>query len=463
MPRILIVDDEAPQCTVLGISFKRRGFEVETITDWRAALKRVAQAEPPLDVVLTDLRMEEGDEGLKVLEAARAADPNLPVIIATAFASAQTAVQAMRSGAYHYLIKPVDHDELEVVVERALERRSLVADNVALRAQLSAKRDPDLLGRSTAMERVQVLIGKVAGSRTTVLISGQSGTGKELVARAIHRASPWADGPFVAINCGAIPENLVESELFGAVKGAFTGAVSDRVGLCEEANGGTLFLDEIAELPLQAQVKMLRVLQERCIRPVGGRKDVMLNLRVLAATNRNLKEEVAAGSFREDLFFRLNVVEIPVPSLSARREDIKLLVDHFIHRFADEQGKQMRGLTKAAEAAVGAYDFPGNVRELENIIERGVTLCDGAWIEVHDLPPDLGGSVLTSSESPLVVIDEKGVNMEAILEDHERRLMIQAMDLCGGVKTRAAELLGMSFRSFRYRYKKIFEEADDER
>ena len=375
MPRILIVDDEAHQCTVLGISFKRRGFDVETMTDWQAAMKRVATPEPALDIVLTDLRMQDGDEGLKVLEAAKEADPNLPVIISTAYASAQTAVEAMRSGAYHYLIKPVDHDELEVVVDRALERRTLVADNVALRAQLTARRDPDLLGRSLAMDRVQTLIGKVASSRTTVLITGESGTGKELVARAIHRASPWADGPFVPINCGAIPDNLVEAELFGSAKGAYTGSVSDRVGLCEEANNGTLFLDEIAELPLQAQVKMLRMLQERRIRPVGGRQDVNLNVRVLAATNRNLREEVAAGTFREDLFFRLNVVEIPVPALRARRDDIAVLIAHFIERFAQEQSKTLRGLTKAAEQAIMHHDFPGNVRELENVIERGVTLC----------------------------------------------------------------------------------------
>ncbi len=422
----------------------------------------MATPEPALDVVLTDLRMEDGDEGLKVLEAAKKADPNLAVIISTAYATAQTAVEAMRAGAYHYLIKPVDHDELEVIVERALERRNLVADNVALRAELKAKRDPNLLGKSSAMDRVAGLIGKVAASRTTVLITGESGTGKELVARAIHRASAWADGPFVPINCGAIPENLVESELFGSVKGAFTGSVSDRIGLCEEANGGTLFLDEIAELPLQAQVKMLRMLQERCIRRVGGRNDIALNVRVLAATNRNLKEEVATGTFREDLFFRLNVVEIPVPALRARRGDIPLLSDHFIRRFSDEQGKQLRGLTKGAEGAVLNHDFPGNVRELENIIERGVTLCDGEWITIEDLPPDLGGAGSSAHLSDVPIITEEGVNMEQALESFERDLMSQAMTLSGQVKTRAAELLGLSFRSFRYRYKKLFNEADDE-
>ena len=462
MPRILIVDDEAHQCTVLGISFKRRGFDVETMTDWQAAMKRVATPEPALDIVLTDLRMQDGDEGLKVLEAAKEADPNLPVIISTAYASAQTAVEAMRSGAYHYLIKPVDHDELEVVVDRALERRTLVADNVALRAQLTARRDPDLLGRSLAMDRVQTLIGKVASSRTTVLITGESGTGKELVARAIHRASPWADGPFVPINCGAIPDNLVEAELFGSAKGAYTGSVSDRVGLCEEANNGTLFLDEIAELPLQAQVKMLRMLQERRIRPVGGRQDVNLNVRVLAATNRNLREEVAAGTFREDLFFRLNVVEIPVPALRARRDDIAVLIAHFIERFAQEQSKTLRGLTKAAEQAIMHHDFPGNVRELENVIERGVTLCDGEWIEVEDLPPDLGGGGDYVASGGGAVVTEDGLDLETALETYERDLMTQAMTLSGQVKTRAADLLGLSFRSFRYRYKKLFYEHDEE-
>jgi two-component system response regulator PilR (NtrC family) len=461
MPRILIVDDEAHQCTVLGIGFKRRGFEVETISDWRAAIKRVQRAEPALDVVVTDLRMEEGDEGLKVLEAVKAASPNTPVIISTAFATAQTAVEAMRSGAYHYLIKPVDHDELEVIVNRALERRSLVQDNITLRAQLSAKRDPNLLGKSSAMDRVLTLIGKVAGSRTNVLITGDSGTGKELVARAIHRASAQAKGPFVPINCGAIPENLVEAELFGSMRGAYTGSVADRIGLCEEANGGTLFLDEIAELPLQAQVKMLRMLQERSIRPVGGRKDVALDVRVLAATNRSLKEEVANGTFREDLFFRLNVVEIPVPSLRARRDDIPLLIAHFIGRFSKQQNKLIRGLTQAAERAVLGHSFPGNVRELENIIERGVTLCDGDWIDIDDLPPDLGGGGAKDASIGQHLVTDAGLDLEAVLADSERAIIRQAMELSGGVKTRAAELLGLTFRSFRYRHKKLFEEGED--
>jgi len=237
--------------------------------------------------------------------------------------------------------------------------------------------------------------------------------------------------------------------------------VADRVGLCEEANGGTLFLDEIAELPLQAQVKMLRMLQERCIRPVGGRKDVPLNVRVLAATNRSLKEEVANGTFREDLFFRLNVVEIPVPSLRARRDDIPLLIVHFIERFSKEQSKPIRGLTQAAERVVLGHDFPGNVRELENIIERGVTLCDDDWIDIGDLPPDLGGSGLRDAPAGQLVVTDAGLDLESVLADSERAIISQAMELSGGVKTRAAELLGLTFRSFRYRHKKLFEPDGD--
>jgi two-component system response regulator PilR (NtrC family) len=456
VPRILIVDDEPHSCTVLGIGFKRQGFDVETMTDWRAALVRVGKAKPTIDVLVTDLRLEDGTEGLQVLAAAKEADPELPVIVITAFATAQTAVEAMRQGAYHYLLKPLDHDELEMVVQRAMERRILVRDNVALRAQLKKKANPDLLGNSLAMQRVAQMISKVAAARTNVLISGASGTGKELVARAIHRASERSAGPFVPINCGAIPENLVEAELFGSVRGAFTGSVSDRAGLCQEAGGGTLFLDEVGELPLQTQVKLLRMLQERRVRPVGGRADVEIDVRVLAATNRRLRDEVAQGNFREDLFFRLNVVEIAVPELRARREDIPILVDHFLGRFVAEQAKDIRGLTGAAERVIMGHDYPGNVRELENIIERGVTLCDGQWIDIEDLPPDLGQITGVPVGAPGIELSAGGIEMEGELERYERRMIEQAMTLSQGNKTRAATLLGLSFRSFRYRYKKLF-------
>ena len=275
----------------------------------------------------------------------------------------------------------------------------------------------------------------MASSRTTVLITGESGTGKELVARAIHRASPWADGPFVPINCGAIPDNLVEAELFGSAKGAYTGSVSDRVGLCEEANNGTLFLDEIAELPLQAQVKMLRMLQERRIRPVGGRQDVNLNVRALAATNRNLREEVAAGTFREDLFFRLNVVEIPVPALRAGATTSPSSSPILLSASPKNNRRRCAASTKAAEQVIMHHDFPGNVRELENVIERGVTLCDGEWIEVEDLPPDLGGGGDYVASGGGAVVTEDGLDLETALETYERDLMTQAMTLSGQVKT----------------------------
>lgn len=459
MTRILIVDDEPNSCSILGIRFKRKEFEVETLTDWRAAIQRIEKGPSP-DVVLTDLKLEEADEGLEVLAAAKAADPETQVVIITAFASTETAVQAMRAGAYHYLTKPLNLDEVEVVVERAMERRSLAQDNVSLRKQLQQTRHPKILGKSLAIQRVLELIQKLAAPRTTVLVTGQSGTGKELVARAVHEASPRAKKPFVPINCGAIPENLVESELFGAVRGAYTGATADRIGLCEEADGGTLFLDEIGELPLQAQVKFLRMLQDRSIRRVGDRKDREIDVRVIAATNRNLREQVREGRFREDLFFRLNVVEIPVPPLASRKEDIPLLVDHFVQRFNTESGRQVRGLTQAAMRRLQNHPFEGNVRELENIIERGITLCEEEWIDVGDLPPDLGDRNGFSDSAPVAAVGEDGVDLEGLLEGYERRLIMGAMDQGGQVKTKAAELLGLSFRSFRYRYKKLFGEDE---
>ncbi|HBU49266.1 MAG: sigma-54 dependent transcriptional regulator [Myxococcota bacterium] len=461
MTRILIVDDEPNSCSVLGIRFKRKGFEVETLTDWKAAILRIDKGPSP-DIVLTDLKLETGDEGLKVLSAAKQADPETQVIVMTAFASTETAVTAMRTGAYHYLTKPLNLDEVEVVVDRALERRSLAQDNVSLRKQLSATRHPDILGKSLAVQRVLELVQKVAAHQPrSVLITGQSGTGKELVARAVHNAGTRAKKPFVPINCGAIPENLVESELFGAVRGAYTGATTDRIGLCEEADGGTLFLDEIGELPLQAQVKFLRLLQERRIRRVGDRKDREIDVRIIAATNRNLKEQVREGHFRDDLFFRLNVVEINVPPLSARREDIPMLVDHFVDRFNTESGRSVRGLTQSALHLLNTHPFEGNVRELENIIERGVTLCDGDWIDVADLPPDLGKADGFITGAPTALVGEDGIDLEAVLETYERQLMSSAMDQVDQVKTKAADLLGLSFRSFRYRYKKLFEDSTE--
>ena len=458
MTRILIVDDEPNSCSVLGIRFKRKKFEVETLTDWKAAIQRIKKGPSP-DVVLTDLKLENGDEGLQVLSAAKEADKETQVVVMTAYASTETAVTAMRMGAYHYLTKPLNLDEVEVVVDRALERRSLAQDNVSLRKQLRATRHPKILGKSLAVQRVLELVQKVAAHQPrSVLITGQSGTGKELVARAVHDAGSRAKKPFVPINCGAIPENLVESELFGAVRGAYTGATTDRMGLCEEAEGGTLFLDEIGELPLQAQVKFLRLLQERRIRRVGDRKDREIDVRIIAATNRNLKEQVREGHFRDDLFFRLNVVEINVPPLSARREDIPLLVDHFVDRFNAESGREVRGLTQSALQRLGSHPFEGNIRELENIIERGVTLCDGDWIDAQDLPPDLGQSDGFISGGRETFVGEDGIDLEAVLEGYERQLITSALDQVGQVKTKAAELLGLSFRSFRYRYKKLFED-----
>ncbi|MBE7454398.1 MAG: sigma-54-dependent Fis family transcriptional regulator [Kofleriaceae bacterium] len=459
MGQILVVDDERSMREFLAICLRRAGHEVTLADSAAAAMEALATA--PIDIVVTDLRMPGELDGLGLLRAIRAAGLGPEVILVTAFATADTALAAMKDGAYDYLTKPFKVDEINAVIGRAMEKRALLAENAALRDQVAGRvRMAQLLGRSKPMQQVFDVITKIASARTSVLITGESGTGKELVARALHSEGSRAGGAFVAVNCGAIPDELMESELFGHVKGAFTGAVVDRSGLFRDADGGTLFLDEIGELSLGLQVKLLRALQERRVKPVGGPAELEVDVRVVAATNRELEAEVARGAFRQDLYYRLNVIELRLPPLRQRREDLPLLVDHFLRRFARDQGKALSALTPAAMKRLEAYDFPGNVRELENIIERAVTLAAGPIIDEADLPtlrPSAARPAAPAGDLP-----DDGVDLDRLLADYERAWIQQALERTGGVRKKAAQLLGISFRSMRYRLEKLgLDKGDD--
>ncbi len=458
MGRVLVVDDELSMREFLAICLRRAGHEVAVADSGAAAMTLLAAT--PADIVVTDLRMPGKLDGLGLLRAIRAGGPGPEVILVTAFATADTAIAAMKDGAYDYLTKPFKVDEINAVIGRAMEKRALVAENASLRERVAGRvRMAQLLGRSKPMQTVFELIGKIASTRTNVLITGESGTGKELVARALHTEGSRASSAFVAVNCGAIPEELMESELFGHVKGAFTGAVADRNGLFRDADDGTLFLDEIGELSLGLQVKLLRALQEKRVKPVGGSAEIEVNVRVLAATNRELEAEVARGGFRQDLYYRLNVIEIRLPPLRQRREDVPLLVDHFLRRFARDQNKALSTLTPAAIKRLEDHDFPGNVRELENIIERAVALASGPVIDIADLP--VLRTPVTRPGAGAGDIPDDGVDLDRLIADYERAWVQKALDKTGGVRKKAAQLLGITFRSMRYRLEKLGLEKGD--
>jgi two-component system, NtrC family, response regulator PilR len=467
MARILVVDDETSIREFLEILLLRAHHHVRLARD---AVDAIAQLkEEPVDLVLTDLRLPKGS-GMDVLQFIARHAPSTQVVMMTAFATTETAIEAMKAGAYDYIIKPFKVDELTVLIDRALERRALQTENVALKATLDARAaNARLLGTSARMQEVFELIHKVAPTRTTILLTGESGTGKELVARAIHSRGPRASEPFIAINCGAIPETLIESELFGHTKGSFTGATADKPGLFERADGGSVFLDEIGELPLSMQVKLLRVLQERKVRRVGGANDIAVECRVIAATNRRLETEIEKGAFREDLYFRLNVIQIKLPALRERRADIPMLVDAFINKFAEQMQSNVRGITDAAMQVLMGWSWPGNVRELENVIERGVILASSNRIDVDALPASMRGGATTPPTSTstntalLMDVPADGLDLEATLEAYERLLLEKALQRTGGKKKKAAELLKLSFRSFRYRLAKLgLSGADDD-
>jgi two-component system response regulator PilR (NtrC family) len=448
--RILVVDDERSMQEFLEIFFRREGFDVLTAGDVDSALLAIESDD--FDVVIADVQMPQRN-GLDLLRGAKEIAPETVVIMITAFATTETAIAAMKEGAYDYITKPFKVDELRLVVEKALEKKLLTSENRRLRTELRSQVSKrTLVGNSSAMQRIYELIARVADTKTNVLISGESGTGKELVARAIHASSDRREHPFVAVNCGAIPENLLESELFGHVKGAFTGAVQNKAGLFEAADGGTLFLDEVGELPQGLQVKLLRALQDKKIRRVGGTSDRTVDVRILSATNRRLEEELGAGHFREDLYYRLNVIQIPVPALRERTEDIPLLVCHFVDKHASELGKSVSGLADGAMERLLTYPFPGNVRELENVIERAVALARDSLIDVDALPPTV---IAAGEHGGSRRIPAEGVQLDELVNEFERGLLLEALERTGGVKKRAAQLLGVSFRSFRYRLEKL--------
>ncbi len=446
--RILVCDDEASLREMLQILLRREGYRVDAVDGVHAAREQLGSADP-YDVVITDLVMPDGT-GMEVLDAVRARSIDTQILMVTAFATTEQAVEAMRKGAYDYVQKPFRNHELLATLEKALEKRAIVAENQTLRAEVKARwTEGQLIGKSAAMDRLRDLIKRVANATSSVLITGESGTGKEMVARALHFQSPRAERPFVVLNCGAIPENLIESELFGHVKGAFTGATAAREGLFQAAHGGTLFLDEVGELPPPLQVKLLRVLQDRKVRPVGGTAEVEVDVRVVAATNRDVESEVEAGTFREDLFYRLNVIRIEAPPLRDRPEDIPVLAEYFLQKHSALQGRRLE-FSPEAMRWLAQQPYAGNVRELENIVERGVTLAPSNTVNREDL----GDTHPSKKAVSLTQIPEGRFDLDEYLTQVEKELLFRALDQAEGVRTKAAELLGMSFRQFRYRLAK---------
>jgi DNA-binding NtrC family response regulator len=461
-PRILIIDDEPGITGMLSIVFEREGYAVTTAGTCAAGLKLIEETSP--DLVLTDLRMPDGT-GFEVLRKTRETNAETPVVMITAYTSTKTAIEALKAGAYDYVSKPFDVEELKHVVGKALERKQLADENLALRTRIEERPAlGTLIGVSRRMRAVFDMVERIGRTTSTVLITGESGTGKELIARAIHRSSSRAARSFVSINCGALPENLLESELFGHERGAFTGAVREKKGLFQEAEGGTLFLDEIGETSVTMQVKLLRALQERVVRRVGGNVEEPVDVRILCATNKDLAKMVTEKSFREDFYYRIAVIPLPIPPLRERREDISLLVRHFLRKVAEEQGIPEKKITTEAMRVLEAHAWPGNVRELENLIERTFALEPGAIITTASLPESLlrpAGVPAEALQTPFDLPLES-FRLEAYLEWIGKRLMQQALERANGVRKDAAKLVGMSERSFRYYAKKYGLGQDEE-
>ncbi len=449
--RILVVDDEPSMRELLQIVLRREGYSVRLAENGRSALSTLERE--PADVLISDIKMPDMS-GVEVLREAKRLDPDLVGIMVTAFASTETAVEALRLGAYDYLTKPFDVDELKAKVRNALERRELRQENVLLkRALRSASEFSNIIGRSKVMQAVFDLVETVAPTNSTILVTGESGTGKELVAQAIHFNSLRHERPFVALNCGALPETLLESELFGHVRGAFTGAAGNKKGLIETAERGTVFLDEISEMSPMMQVKLLRVLQERKFRRVGGVEETEADIRIIAATNRDLSRMVGEGTFREDLYYRVNVIPVQLPPLRERREDIPLLAEHFLGKYRTQMGKAISSVSPDALHALEMFDWPGNVRQLENIIERAVALERSSSIQAESLPPEIRGSAPDRSEASghdEPMLPEAGLDLPRHLESQEREFVAQALRQTAGRHDKAARLLGISPRQFRY-------------
>lgn len=445
--RILIVDDEEGMRRLLARLLQKEGYEVLTAASGPEALRLLRG--DAFDLVVTDIQMPEMN-GLQLLDEIHAYDPSLPVIVITAYGTVENAVQALRAGAYDYITKPFENDEIRLTIAKALERQRLVSENRYLQQALEDRYSfSGIVGGSSAMRRIFETASAVAASNASVLITGESGTGKELIARSIHFSSARREKPFIVLNCAALSEGVLESELFGHERGAFSGAVALKKGRFELAHEGTLFIDEVGEMSLTAQVKLLRVIQEHEFERVGGTKTIRTDVRIVAATNKNLEAEVRRGAFREDLFYRLNVINLHLPPLRERREDIEPLARHFLKRYAVETGKKITDLSSRALSSLLAYEWPGNVRELQNVMERAVVLCRGDIITPRDFPQGIQGEDEIQLHLP-----ERGGSLTEILEDLERQLIVQTLQREDYSQTRAAALLGIKRTTLRYKMEK---------
>jgi two-component system response regulator PilR (NtrC family) len=452
-PRILVVDDERSMRELLAIVLRREGYEVLLAENGRSAIDLLGRE--PVDLLISDIKMPDLS-GVDVLRAAKKIDQDILGIMITAFASTETAVEAMRLGACDYLSKPFDIDLLKMKVREKIENRQLKQENVLLKRTLGLSHQfSNIIGRSEAMLEVFKMIETIARTNSTILLTGESGTGKGLVAQAIHFHSLRRDKPMVSLNCGALPENLLESELFGHMRGSFTGADTNKKGLLEVAERGTVFLDEIGEMSAVMQVKLLRVLQERRFRRVGGLEELQADIRVIAATNQDLARAIAEGRFREDLYYRINVIPISLPPLRERREDIPLLAEHFLAKYNEQMEKELTGISHESMNLLVHHEWPGNIRELENVMERAVALEATPVILPDSLPANIRGeSPRPAAAAPVEGFPEAGFDLEAHVKEIERGYISEALKRAGGVQVKAAELLGMSFRSFRYYVKK---------
>ncbi len=450
--KILVADDEQSMREFLDIMLKKEGYKVSLASNGEEVAKLVEN--DLFDLVLLDIRMPKLD-GISTLRKIKATTPETIVIMITAYASADTAIKAMKEGAYDYITKPFKVEEIKLIIKNALEKKNLQKENILLKQVVRDRfHFGNIIGQSSKMVALYDLLEKVSPTKTNILITGESGTGKELVAKAIHYNSPRKEKPFVTLNCGAIPESLIESELFGHMKGAFTDAIATKKGLFEVADEGTIFLDEISELPLLMQVKLLRVLQDKEFKRVGGTEDIRVDVRIIAATNKDLEEAVKEKRFREDLFYRLNVIQIKLPPLRDRKEDIQILANHFLKKYSQELGKTISKISPEALQILLNYDYPGNVRELQNIIERAVALEGSQELTPNNLSSYLSEQPLLKKGPIDIEIPNEGIDLEKMVEDLERSLLMKALDRTKGIKKKAAELLHINFRSMRYRLEK---------
>ena len=450
--KILVADDEQSMREFLDIMLKKEGYKVSLASNGEEVVKLVDN--DLFDLVLLDIRMPKLD-GISALKKIKANAPETIVIMITAYASADTAIKAMKEGAYDYITKPFKVEEIKLIIKNALEKKNLQKENILLKQVVRDRYHfGNIIGQSPKMMALYDLLEKVSPTKTNILIAGESGTGKELVAKAIHYNSPRKEKPFVTLNCGAIPESLIESELFGHMKGAFTDAIATKKGLFEVADEGTIFLDEISELPLLMQVKLLRVLQDKEFKRVGGTEDILVDVRIISATNKDLEEGVKEKRFREDLFYRLNVIQIKLPPLRDRKEDIQILANHFLKKYSEELSKNILKITPETLQILLNYDYPGNVRELQNIIERAVALESSQELTANNLSSYLSEQPLLKKGSIDIEIPSEGIDLEKMVEDLERTLLLKALDKTKGIKKKAAELLHINFRSMRYRLEK---------